>query len=126
MIATSSSSDVRMINAKILTYLIMKLCYNGNSTSLVRSCDIMDESFINSTDTPTCVEQISCGMYNHLNYVSGFANRVLVCIISNKIITNTLSTINQYKVFRECIELHFSNDLRVVIQDHSVDLLFNK
>ena len=83
MIATSSSSDVRKINVKILTYLIMKLCYNGSSTSLVRSCDIMDESFINSTGTPTCVEQIRCGMYNHLNYVYGFANECLVCTISN-------------------------------------------
>ena len=83
MIATSSSSDVRKINEKILTYLIVKLCHNGSSTSLVRSCDVMDESFINSTDTPPCVEQIRCGMYNHLNYVSGFSNRVLVCTISN-------------------------------------------
>ena len=83
MIATSSSSDVRKINEKILTYLIVKLCYNGSSTNLVRSCDVMDESFINSTDTPTCVEQIRCGMYNHLNNVYGFANSDLVCTISN-------------------------------------------
>ena len=82
MIATSSSSDVRKINEKILTYLIVKLCYNGSSTSLVRSCDVMDESFINSTDTPTCVEQIRCGMYYHLNYVYGFANECFVCTYS--------------------------------------------
>ena len=82
MIATSSSSAVRKINEKILTYLIVKLCCNGSSTSLVRSCDEMDESFINSTDTPTCVEQIRCGMYNHLNYVYGFANECLVCTYS--------------------------------------------
>ena len=62
-IATLSSSGARKINEKILTYLIVKLCYNGNSTSLIRSCDVMDESFIDSTDTPTCIEQIRCGMY---------------------------------------------------------------
>ena len=83
MIATSPSSDVGKINEKILTYLIVKLCYNGSGTSLVRPCDVMNESWINSTDTPTCVEQIRCGMYNHLNYVSEFANRFLVCTISN-------------------------------------------
>ena len=73
MITTSSSSDVRKINEKILAYFIIKLCYNGSSTSLVRPFDVTDESFIDSTDTPTCVEQNKCGMYNHLNDVSGFA-----------------------------------------------------
>ena len=82
MIATSSSSDVRKINDKILTYFIIKLCYNGNSTSLIKPYDVMDESFIDSTDTPTCVEQITCGMFNHLNNVSGFANECLVCTYS--------------------------------------------
>ena len=91
MIATSSSSDARKINEKILTYFIVKLCYNGSGTSLVSPCDVMDESWIDSTDTPTCVEQIRCGMYNHLNNVSGFTNRVPVCTISN-----TFSTIHLY------------------------------
>ena len=63
MIATSSSSDVRKINEKILTYLTVKLCYNGSGTSLVRPCDVMNESLINSTDIPTCVQQIRCGTY---------------------------------------------------------------
>ena len=70
MIATVSSSDVQKINEKILTYLIIKFCYNGSNNSVVRPCDVMDESLINSTDTPTCVEQIRCGMCNHLKYVS--------------------------------------------------------
>ena len=82
MIATSSSSDVRKINDKILAYLIIKLCYNGSSTSLVKPCDVTDESFIDSSDTPTCVEQIICGMFNHLNNVSGFANECLICTYS--------------------------------------------
>ena len=58
------SSDVRKINEKILAYLAVKLCYNGSSTSLERLCDVMDESLINSTDTPCCVQQIR-GTYDH-------------------------------------------------------------
>ena len=53
----SSSADVRKINEKIITYLIVKLCYNDSDTSLVRLCDVMDES-IDSTDTPTGMQQI--------------------------------------------------------------------
>ena len=60
-----SSSDVRKINEKIITYLIVKLCYNDSDTSLVRLCDVMDES----TDTPTGMQQIIyCEyMYNMFN-----------------------------------------------------------
>ena len=59
---TSSSADVRKINEKILTYLIVKLCYNGSDTdSVTLTCDVMDK-LINSTDnTPTCVQQIRHG-----------------------------------------------------------------
>ena len=53
----SSSADVRKINEKIITYLIVKLCYNDSDTSLIRLCDVMDES-IDSTDTPTGMQQI--------------------------------------------------------------------
>ena len=60
---SSSSSDVRKINEKLITYLIIKLCYNGSDTSLLRLCDIMDE-LIDSTDAITCVQQIRWGMYN--------------------------------------------------------------
>ena len=59
---TSSSTDVRKINEKIITYLIVKLCYNGSDTSLMRLCDVMDE-LVDSTGTPTCVQQIRHGMY---------------------------------------------------------------
>ena len=75
MIASSSSFDVRKINEKILTYVIIKICYNGNSNSLVRPCDAMDKLLINLTDTPICAQQSRYGMYNHLNYVFGFANK---------------------------------------------------
>ena len=58
---TSSSSDVRKINEKIITYLIVKLCYNGNGTSLLRWCDIMDK-LIDPTSTSTCVQHVRTGM----------------------------------------------------------------
>ena len=63
---TSSSVNVRKINKKIITYLVVKSCYNGSSTILIRLCDIMDE-LLDPTSTPTCVQQIRCGMYVH-NY----------------------------------------------------------
>ena len=37
------SSSPAKINEKILTYLIVKLCYNDSDTSLVR-CNVMDKS----------------------------------------------------------------------------------
>ena len=60
----SSSTDVRKINETIITYLIIKSCYNGSGISLVRLCDVMDE-LIDPTGTPTCVQQIKHGMYNY-------------------------------------------------------------
>ena len=59
---TSSSTDVRKINKKIVTYLIVKLCYNGSDTSLMRVCDVMDE-LIDPTGTFTCVQQFRHGVY---------------------------------------------------------------
>ena len=61
---TSSSTDVRKINQKIMTYLIVKLSYNGSSTTLVRLCDVMDE-LINPMGSLICVQQIRCGMCIH-------------------------------------------------------------
>ena len=63
-LVTSSSTDNRRINEKIMSYLIVKLCYNRSGISLVRLCDVMDE-LIYPTSTPTCVQQIRCGMYMH-------------------------------------------------------------
>ena len=56
LISSSSSADVRKINEKIVTYLIVKLCYNDSDTSLVTLCGVMDES-IDSTDIPTGMQQ---------------------------------------------------------------------
>ena len=58
---TSSATDVRKINEKIITYLIVKLCYYGSDTSLVRLCDVMDE-LIDPTGIHMCVQQIRSGM----------------------------------------------------------------
>ena len=59
----SSSAGVK-INAKIITYLIVKLCYTGGDMALVGLCDMMDK-LIDSTDTPTCIQEIRHGMYVH-------------------------------------------------------------
>ena len=64
MIVTSSSADIRKNNERIITYLIVKLCYNGSDTDLTLR-DVMNE-LIDSTDTPTCVQQIRCGMYSYM------------------------------------------------------------
>ena len=64
MFATLSSADVRKMNEKILTYLIVKLCYNGNHTDLVTLCNVVNE-LIDPTDTPSCVQKIRCGTYVH-------------------------------------------------------------
>ena len=59
---TSSLTDVRKINEKIITYLIVKSCYNGSGISLVRLCNIIDE-LIEFPGTPTCIQQIKHGMF---------------------------------------------------------------
>ena len=61
---SASSPDVRRINERIITYLIVKLCWNDSNNSLVRLCDVMDES-IDSTDTTTGIQQIRYGEYIH-------------------------------------------------------------
>ena len=68
VISSSSSANARKINEKIITHLIVKLCYNDSDTSLVRLCDVKDES-IDSTDRPTGMQQIRyCEyMYNMFN-----------------------------------------------------------
>ena len=58
----SSSADTRKINEKIITYLIVKLCYSDSSASL---CTIMDE-LIDSTDATTNLQQNSYGMLQSL------------------------------------------------------------
>ena len=62
----SSSTNVRQINKKIITYFIVKLCYNDIDTSLVRLCDVMDKS-IDSTDILIAgIQQIRFSMYMYV------------------------------------------------------------
>ncbi|XP_065894247.1 uncharacterized protein [Dysidea avara] len=52
----SSSCEAQLVNEKIVTFLIVKLCYNGSSDSLVGLCDVMDN--LTEPDPPTgCVQQ---------------------------------------------------------------------
>ena len=57
-----SCTDVRKINEKIITYLIIISCFSGSDTSIVKFCDLMDK-LIDPTGTPTCVQQFRHGMY---------------------------------------------------------------
>ena len=59
--SSSSSTNVRMINENIITYLIAKLCYSGSENSLLKLCDVMDE-LSDSTDSTSCVQQVRRGM----------------------------------------------------------------
>ena len=52
-----SSVDVRKINEKILTCLIVKLCYSSSGNGLVRLCEVMDEL----SDSTSCVQQFRHG-----------------------------------------------------------------
>ena len=59
--SSSSSVGVRRIGNKIITYLIVKLCYSDSSSStLVRLCNVMDE-LIDPKDSTVCVQQIRYG-----------------------------------------------------------------
>jgi len=59
----SSSHDAKLINEKIVTFLITKLCYNGSSDSLIGLCDVMD-NLIESDQSASCVQQVTCGEYS--------------------------------------------------------------
>ena len=64
----SSSTDVRETNNKIITYLIVKLCYNGSDTDLAKLCDIMKE-MNDSTNMTICVQHITCGKFSTHTYI---------------------------------------------------------
>ena len=56
----SSSCEAILVNEKIVTFLIVKLCYNGSSGSLVGLCDVMD-NLVDSDQSASCVQQFTCG-----------------------------------------------------------------
>ena len=62
----SSSCEAQLINEKIVTFLIVKLCYNGSSDSLVGLCDVMDILIV-SKQSIGCVQQVRCGKCNFMH-----------------------------------------------------------
>lgn len=61
-------TDISAINEKILTFLVMNLCYESNSGGITRLCDVM-EKLIEFSDSTSCVQEIRCGMYaSHISY----------------------------------------------------------
>ncbi|XP_065894609.1 uncharacterized protein [Dysidea avara] len=57
----SSSCEAQLVNEKIVTFLIVKLCYNGSSDSLVGLCDVMD-NLVQSDQSTGCVQQLRCAL----------------------------------------------------------------
>ena len=55
-----SSCEAILVNEKIVTFLIVKLCYNGSSGSLVELCDVMD-NLAEYDQSESCVQQFRCG-----------------------------------------------------------------
>jgi len=59
----SSSCEPKLVNEKIIAFLIVKLCYNGSSDSLMGLCDVMD-NLIESNQSVSCIlQQVTCGEY---------------------------------------------------------------
>ena len=80
LISSSSSVDGRRISSKIITYLIVKLCYNDSSSStLVRLCNVMGE-LINPKDSAVCLQRI-----RHGKYVAMYVHILLVKEVHNYI-----------------------------------------
>ena len=55
-----SSCEAILVNEKIVTFLIVKLCYNGSSGSLVGLCDVMD-NLVEVDQSTSCVQQVRSG-----------------------------------------------------------------
>ena len=57
----SPSCEAQLVNERIVTFLIVKFCYNGSSDSLVGLCDVMD-NLIESDQPTDPVQQAISGM----------------------------------------------------------------
>ena len=66
-LSSSSSTDIKKINGKIVTYLIVKLCYSGRDNSSVRLCGVMDK-LNSSTDSASSIQQVGYGEYSYIPY----------------------------------------------------------
>ena len=62
----SSSCEAILVNEKIVTFLTVKICYNGSSGSLAGLCDVMD-NLVESDHSASCVQQFICGKYQLIN-----------------------------------------------------------
>ena len=59
----SPSCQAIQVNEKIITFLVVKLCYNGSNSSLVRLCDVMDYLIESNESTAAdCMLQVGPGM----------------------------------------------------------------
>jgi len=60
-----SSNPAQLANEKIVTFLIVKLCYNGSSDSLAKFCSVMD-NLVESGEMADCVREVLCGKPYHV------------------------------------------------------------
>ena len=57
----SSSCEAQLVKERIVTFLVVKLCFNGNGDSLVGLCDVMD-NLTKSGQSATRVQNNRSGM----------------------------------------------------------------
>ena len=58
-------TEINVINEKILTFLVMNLCYDANRAGITRLCDVM-EQLIEFSGSTSCIQEIRfgrCGIY---------------------------------------------------------------
>ena len=72
-------TDIDVINEKILTFLVMNLCYDTNSGGITRLCDVM-EQLIEFSESTTCIQEIRCGMYVCMYVTSSHHRKFHMCI----------------------------------------------
>jgi len=60
----SSSCEAQLVNEKIVTFLIVKFCFNGSGDSLGRLCDVID-NLTESGQSATRVQQVRSGKCLH-------------------------------------------------------------
>jgi len=59
---SSSSCEVQLVNEKIVTFLMVKLCYNGNGGSLVKLCNLIDDLI--DSELVGCVREVILGKFS--------------------------------------------------------------
>ena len=72
----SAESNVTKINQKIITYVIVKLCYYDSSISLLNPCNVMNR-VIESTNSTSCVQQ---SQYRKCSWLHSSMHMYVLCI----------------------------------------------